>query len=227
VTFDGVAPHYAWLEPVLAANLLQQCRLAFLGEVRDARRVLLLGEGPGRFLVPVLRETPGAHVTVVDSSRRMVDLARHRLRRHGLATARVTFLHQDACTWAGADTAFDLVASHFFLDCFRPDQLATLVPRVAAVTRPGGRWLLADFREPRRGWRRARARGVLALAYLFFGLITGLPARRLTDPDPYLQAAGFSLRHRVIRNFGLLHSDVWIRTGDPVPARALARASAT
>ncbi|MEO8681817.1 MAG: class I SAM-dependent methyltransferase, partial [Vicinamibacterales bacterium] len=113
----------------------------------------------------------------------------------------------------GEPEAFDAVASHFFLDCFRADQLAQIAGRVAAWTRPGARWLVTDFCVPERGWRRWRARAIHRLMYAAFRITVNLAASQLTPPDPFLSAAGFALRSRQHANFGLLHSDVWVRGG--------------
>ena len=38
--FDRLAPHYDWMELIVAGGLLQRCRLAWLGEL-SAERILL------------------------------------------------------------------------------------------------------------------------------------------------------------------------------------------
>ena len=68
---------------------------------------------------------------------------------------------RDALTWQPPRGVFDLVATHFFLDCFRRDELERLVAKVAASATDEARWLLADFRVPASGWRKWRARVVL------------------------------------------------------------------
>src|SRR4051812_20630121 len=83
VSFDVLAPHYRWMELLLAGEKLQRCRTAFLKEVADARDVLIVGEGHGRFLVECRRRLPDARITCVDASERMLEVARARLRRAG------------------------------------------------------------------------------------------------------------------------------------------------
>ena len=48
--------------------------------------------------------------------------------------------------------------------------------------------------------------------YAFFRFATGLSAARLTPSDDFLQAAGFRLAGRRLANFGLVHSDLWLRS---------------
>jgi ubiquinone/menaquinone biosynthesis C-methylase UbiE len=207
--FDFLAPHYRWMEWLLAGPKLQHCRTAFLKSIPRPRRVLLLGEGNGRFLVELLRAHPAARCVCADASARMLDCARARLRRHGLDPDAVEFIHADALDWSWPSPSFDLIVSHFFLDCFSPEQLVKIIPRIAAAAAPGARWLLADFREPVAGPAKWRARAILALMYFFFHHAARLPARRLTPPDALLAQSGFALRERQLRDWGLLHSDLW------------------
>jgi len=42
-------------------------------------------------------------------------------------------------------------------------------------------------------------------------VMTRLPAKQLTPPDPFLERAGFTLHRRNESEWGLLHSDWWKR----------------
>jgi SAM-dependent methyltransferase len=212
MSFDTLAPHYRNMETLLAGNILQRCRTAHLAEAAGCRRALLLGEGPGRFLVELLRANPRVEVVCVEQSPRMIREARQEVKRSGLDDMRVNFEQKDALAWHSPHAVFDLVVTNFFLDCFRRDELEGLVENVAASATDEARWLLADFRLPERGWRRWRARVVLALMYGFFRCATGLSASRLTPPDGLLEAAGFRRAGRRHMNFGLVHADLWLRT---------------
>jgi ubiquinone/menaquinone biosynthesis C-methylase UbiE len=141
----------------------------------------------------------------------MLDCAQARVRARGLSDERIEFIHADASEWKMPVKQFDLLVTHFFLDCFESDQLAQLVPRLAAGGAPGAHWLLADFREPASGVTKWRARGILRAMYFFFQRVTRLPASRLTPPDAFLQQSGFVLRERTLSEWGLLHSDLWQR----------------
>jgi ubiquinone/menaquinone biosynthesis C-methylase UbiE len=214
MSFDRLAPHYRWMEWLLAGGKLQRCRIAFLRDIPAPRRVLMLGEGNGRCLVELLRAHPSADVTCVEASARMLDCARARVRAHGLGDARIAFIHADALQWQPPAAHFDLLAAHFFLDCFRAEQLAALVPRLAAAATPNAHWLLADFCEPSSGFGKWRARWILRAMYFFFRRVTRLPATHLTPPDAFLRASGFALRERRLADWGLLHSDWWERAND-------------
>jgi len=212
--FDWLAPHYRWMECVLAGPKLQRCRTAFLHSIPPPRNSLLLGEGNGRFLVELLRAYPNVRFTCVDASARMLDRARARLRARGLDIAVGQFLHADILDWTPPPGEFDLIVSHFFLDCFRPAELDQLIPRLASAAAPGTRWLLADFHQPPSGPAKWRARAILESMYLFFRVAAELSAARLTPPDALLERHGFALRERRLFEWGLLHSDLWLARED-------------
>jgi len=210
MNFDLVAPHYRWMEFVLAGRKLQRCRTTFLDRVGSPQNVLSVGEGNGRFVEVCRRRLPNARITVVDSSSCMLSAARARLARRGVD--RVDFVQTNALEWKSEGNLFDLIVTHFFLDCFRPDQLPQVVANLAATTAPNATWLLADFQIPPRGVRHYRARIIHALMYVFFRVATRLPAKRLTPPDDFLKSHNFVLQERQTSDWGLLRTDLWRRT---------------
>ena len=211
MSFDLLAPHYRWLEAVLAANKLQRCRTAFLDRVAVAKNVLIAGEGNGRFLTECRRALPAARITVVESSLGMLNAAARRLAVSGLSPDGIEFVHSDLLGWRPRPHTFDLIVTHFFLDCFPAAQLKRAVHTLADAATDNSTWLLADFRIPARGLKRYRAEAIHQLMYTFFRAITRLPARVLTPPDLFLIAQGFCLRERRVCEWGLLQSDLWMR----------------
>lgn len=208
--FDWLAPYYRAMEWLLAGPKLQRCRAAFLNVVPAPRRALIVGQGHAPFLPALLRQYPDVQCTCVDSSSVMLDVARRRLAEQGLDCGRVEFIHADILQWPAPRAAYDLVVTHFVLDCFRPEQLAKVLPVLAAAATPEAHWLLADFQEPSNGLAKWRARAILELMYLFFRWATALPASELTAPDSLLAQCGFKLRERRTFEWGLLHSDWWV-----------------
>lgn len=211
MSFDILAPHYRWMEAVLAGEKLQRCRAAFLPQISRAENILLLGEGHGRALVECRRRFPSANVTCIDASQRMLVEARRRLDCHNLYDTNTQFVHADVFAWQPPSGGYDLIVTNFFLDCFRADQLEILVKKIGASATSDANWLLADFQIPSSGFGRIRSRVIIWSMYVFFRVITRLPARRLTAPDPYLKNTGFKLHQRTDAEWGLLHSDWWKR----------------
>jgi ubiquinone/menaquinone biosynthesis C-methylase UbiE len=204
VNCDPIARWYRWLELIGFGRALERRRTAFLSGVADARRVLLLGDGDGRFLerlAPAIFSHPGASIDYVDISARMLELARKR------GGDGVNYILGNALSIALPEAEYDLVVTHFFLDCFDERDAEALVARVAASTKPRARWLISEFRDA--GWW---SRRMIAILYLFFRMTTGLKTRRLIDHHPLLERAGFRLEKTESERAGMLVSELWRRT---------------
>ena len=203
--FDRLAGVYQPLETLLFGKALEHARNAFLGRPLSPRpgstqargelkRILIIGEGDGRFLAELSRRYPGVQVDCIDESRAMLARAERRLQRlEPNAPAQVRFLRGDVRNLILPETAYDILVTHFFLDCFTETTLKTLLPRLAKSLKPGGRWLLADFHLPQGRFARLYRRGWLRVLYTFFRWQTGLEASHLVDPLPLLLSQGLTL----------------------------------
>ena len=104
---------------------------------------------------------------------------------------------------------FDLVTTHFFLDCFSTTDLALLIPAVRARLTPGALWVVSEFRVPPTGPLRLPARILVRLLYLAFRMLTGLTPTHLPDYASLLRRSGLfpvSIRHSLA---GLLTAELW------------------
>jgi ubiquinone/menaquinone biosynthesis C-methylase UbiE len=212
VSFDTLAPWYPTLEWIAFGDSLQRCRVACLSEIATPRRVLIVGEGNGRFLCELLRIHPGIEVDCIDVSQRMLQLARKRIEDElGDRGGWVRFRHHDITSWSPAEHHYDLVVTHFILDCFAEAALTRVIRKVARATTEDASWLLADFRVPVRRIARVRARAWLAVMYRFFRLTAGIDAGQLIDPTPFMGAHGFGLAQQHFFRKGMLKSEIWRR----------------
>ncbi|MDQ6808246.1 MAG: class I SAM-dependent methyltransferase [Verrucomicrobiota bacterium] len=209
MSFDTVAPFYRILERLVFGRALQRARTAMISCLRKPARALIAGEGDGRFLTRFIQEFPACDVTCVDASRTMLELARERL---GAAAARVRFVCADVRGPLALEGAYDVIITHFFLDCFDATELPDVVAKLAMAARPDAQWLLADFTIPPGGSTRYMARALVPLMYGFFRVTTGISASRLIDPAPALAANGFALSTRNQFAGGMIASDVWARS---------------
>ena len=209
--FDALAPHYSWMEAILAGRQLESCRRAFLERLPPIKRALLAGEGHGCFLAALLQKSPSARITYVDSSAAMMAVARDRLRRRGLSTDNVEFCCAKLPDWQPVRGAFDLIATNFFLDCFDGAELPRVIVRLAEGAAAGARWTVADFQTPSAGLPRLRATAIHFVMYAFFRRVTGISARRIIPPEPLLRQAGFRSVGRQEFEWGLLYAELWER----------------
>jgi ubiquinone/menaquinone biosynthesis C-methylase UbiE len=207
---DPIARVYRWLEYAAFGKALEHARFDFLSYAVNARQVLILGEGDGRFLARLIESNCQAAITVVESSGQMIELARGRLAPGD--RSRVEFHQRDAITCSLPRGPFDLVVSHFFLDVFPEAGAKSLIGEVAGLMAPRALWLISEFQQPESALRSLHARLWLRTMYTFFGLTTGLRTKTLPPYRDHLSRAGFTeIAHRE-RRFGLIRSQLWSKS---------------
>jgi ubiquinone/menaquinone biosynthesis C-methylase UbiE len=191
VSFDLVAPYYQALETIAFGNALHRARIEWINKIPRPNRVLIVGEGNGRFLCDFLGFHEGVEIDCVDASKRMLEIARSRVRRaHPESSANVRFLQRDILHWE-PQHSYDLIVTHFFLDCFEMQQLESIVGKLANVARKDAIWLLTDFTLPKGRLARAHSAVWLRAMYAFFGRSARIEAKNLVDPRAHLEAEGF------------------------------------
>lgn len=187
---------------------LQRRRREFLNETANARSVLILGDGDGRFTAEFLQQNRSAIVDWVECSQSMADLAARRIARAPNGPRRTRQILQDA-QMVRLNGSYDLAVTHFFLDCFSTEELERLVPRITAHVRPGGRWIISEFQVPSSGLGRPVATLVIKLLYMTFGLLTGLKTRRLPNYRRVLESNGYIRTAAETGLAGMLVSEMW------------------
>lgn len=215
VNFDRVAKPYRWLETIVFGGQLQAVRCVFVRQIPERKIALLVGEGDGRFLEELRRAQPDLQIDCLDASAKMLALARSRV-----GDEKVQFLQTDVRAVTLPKARYDLVVTHFFLDCFDAIELSEVVQKLAAAATEEAIWLIADFHEPARGWRRCWGRLLIATMYLFFRFAAGLKVRCLVDYAPLLRAEGFALTNEIVAPNEMISSQKWVR-----PARRPDRSS--
>jgi ubiquinone/menaquinone biosynthesis C-methylase UbiE len=208
--FDRLARVYRWMEYFSFGSYLQKCRVFRLDETASCRRALIYGDGDGRFLSELVRRFPQIEVTAVDASREMLHQAAHRLP----SGAHVRLIQADALECNVEDfpgSPFDLVVTHFFLDCFDEAEIASLLSRVNTATREHALWAVSEFAVPRRNPARLAGKLIIRTLYLAFGLLTGLRTRQLPEYRRVMRETGWILKNRREWLSGLLVSECWRR----------------
>jgi SAM-dependent methyltransferase len=200
-----LARWYRWIEYLAFGRELERRRFAFLPRLSGARRILVLGEGDGRSLSLLLSLAPSAIFDVVEVSPEMIALARERVRD----SSRVAFFCRDARAGTWPSAHYDGIVTHFFLDCFDKADARFLIGRLANALTTDGIWLLSEFAIPDKGWRRLHASLWIGTMYRFFGIATGLRARRLPPIDRLMGEAGMIRKVQQKARAGLMVSEVW------------------
>jgi SAM-dependent methyltransferase len=202
------------------------------------RNALVLGDGDGRFTAALLRANPQIRVHAVDLSPAMIQSLQQAAGPHqARLTTEIADLrhwspsrppasplarppaHQPAPAGrvdvpsSGIPTcdlpSYDLIATHFFLDCLTTAEVTSLASRLRPYAAPKALWLISDFAVPPTLFGRWFARPIVALLYRAFRMLAHLNLLELPDHSSALQRSGWTIQvhHRRLR--GLLISQLW------------------
>ena len=207
-SYDRLSRVYQLLETIVFGPWLQKTRLAHIDALRDAKTVLILGEGDGRFLKQLLKINANCQVDCLDKSEDMLLRTEMRLEKSALPTSNINFIHADALSYSYERRKYDAIVSLFFLDNFEAEQLGVLVPKLVETLKQDGTWLVADFQQPKKGFMRYFGFFLLWIMYRFFRWQTDITARALVNPKHYL-ATNLQLKTQSTFLAGLLYSEVW------------------
>ncbi len=138
-----------WLyDPLVAATTRER---AFKGAlIRQARieagqRVLDVGSGTGTLATRIARQLPGAKVVGLDGDPAIVERAREKARRAGVA---VRFDLGRATELPYPEASFDVVVSSLFFHHLAPEEKRRAGEEILRVLRPGGELHVADWGKP-------------------------------------------------------------------------------
>jgi SAM-dependent methyltransferase len=211
--FDRLAGVYRWMEALSFGPWLWWCRCSFLQGMKTARRALIFGDGDGRFTARLLRENRAIEIDVVDASPAMLETLVKRAKRHNRAVDRHLRVHAhlaDARSWLPPEGAqYDLVVTHFFLDCLTTQEVEVLAARVRQAVAEDATWVVSEFAIPPGRFGRLVARPLVGILYRAFGWMTGLPVRKLPRHALALERAGFESQERKSWLRGLLVAELW------------------
>jgi ubiquinone/menaquinone biosynthesis C-methylase UbiE len=195
--FDLVAPIYPALERLVFGVRLDDARQAFFEEVLEADRVLLVGEGNGRFLKSLIARKRVGCVCVVEKSKVMIRLAKNRAGESGKIG--LEFIEADFRVYQPAQE-FDCVVTHFFLDLFNPPSQLAIIEKMAEFVANGGTWINVDFVPAR-----TLLGGILmSLQYAFFRVVSRIESKRCFDESEAAAAAGWIIAKAISYLDGLV-----------------------
>ena len=139
----------------------------------------------------IITRSPKIDVDCIDASRDMLRIARRRVERKcPESLPHVRFLRCDILRWS-PQASYNLLITHFFLDCFQSDQLEEIIAKLSGAASAGAVWLLADFTIPTQLFARLHALLWLSMMYTFFRAMTGITANSIVDPTSFLAANRF------------------------------------
>lgn len=205
VDYSQVAAVYRWLERLVFGSRLQQARVGLLDDVfmnlrpESGQRVLVVGDGDGRFLEVLLGEASGVLVDYVDCSEGMLLEAQARVNHD----ARVRWFCGDVREWHSGD--YDAVVAHFVLDSFEGEPRQEVVDCLVGKVAAGGCLLISDFDPKARVW----APFVVKLMQGFFALFAKIPFVDVTRDDAAFEALGAVMVRERLWQGGWIYSQLW------------------
>jgi hypothetical protein len=160
--------------------------------------------------LPSLTQSVGVpRITAVDGSAAMLSLLRARC---AFADSRLQTYVADLTKGlpsALQGSQFDVVSTHFFLDCLSTEEVNRLLADVRRCMTDGAVWVISEFAVPARGAMRLPAWLVVRGLYLGFRVLTGLRTRRLPDYREAMQTQGMVLKQESKMLGGLLTAQLW------------------
>lgn len=210
--FDSLARLYRWMEYFSFGLILERCRFYFLADCAHARRALVLGDGDGRFTARLLAANRIVQVDAVDSSAAMLrELERRAAQAVDDAGIRLRTIQADLRSFTPDRGDYDLIVSHFFLDCLIYGELEEMVARIVPHLAPEAIWLNSEFSIPEQGWRRIIARSLIRSLYFAFDKMTHLHVQQIPDYPQALERIGFRRQCQAQFPGGLLVAEIWMR----------------
>ena len=206
--FDRLARIYRWMEWLTFGPFLSRCRCTFLDRLKHHRTALVLGDGDGRFTARLLAQYPRITVDAVDASGAMLNEMHRRVTSN---SSRLQAHLSDARSFLPKERCYDVVVTHFFLDCFTNVEVESLAKRLRSHATDEAVWVVSEFAVPAAWHGQAIAEPIIHFLYVVFGWLTGLKIRHLPDHHLALTRAGWSLDEEQKRLGGLLVSQLWRR----------------
>lgn len=183
--FNRIAPYYDFLKRIVFGRAIADSQVAFLGEVRQGSKLLIVGGGSGEILAFLKKVVvnPGCSIWYVEASSRMIALAAKKVSLE--SPANINFIHGTEKSLP-ENVMFDAVITNFFLDLFPYDTGTEICRKICRRIHPGGLWLVSDFVSEGKWWQRA----LLWIMYRFFGITCKIEATALPAWESQLLAVG-------------------------------------
>jgi len=180
--FDLLAPVYDALARWTIGKDIVQSQLCFLDRLKTCNRILVLGGGSGWILESLCAQFPNLEIDYIDLSPKMIARSIPRLKVKG----RVNFIigtEEDI-----PDSEYDGIITNFYLDLFASQTLSDVIEKLKSARVDHSIWIATDFVNERK-WHAIK----LWCMYRFFGVISHIEAKRLSDWQSLMIKAGFIL----------------------------------
>jgi len=193
--FDRITAVYDIVVSISSFNRINKSQLAFLSHLSTQKTGLILGGGTGYFLQKVLDQNKEIHITYVDASAKMIELAKKRIKEK-----RPNSLHRVTFTCLGAEDfewqTYDLIVCNYFLDLFDNAFVQMMAEKFKQNLNTKGLLYVTDFNiSETNGFIKWSTQMGLKVLYLLFRWTTQLQTKQLPETEILLKEQCFSSTH--------------------------------
>ncbi len=199
--FDLIAPLYDFLARLVFGNVLLNSQTAFLKEIQNGDRVLVLGGGTGRLLEHISADN--VVIDYVEPSTKMIERAKKRK-----CSCEVEFHHQRFEVYQSIGQ-YDVILCPFFLDLFSDPHLNEVLLKVQGLLKPKGKLIVSDFSSEAKG---PYSKLLFKVMHSFFRWAAQIESRELLDHDHFVQAQGFEVMKEASFLNGMVYSRTYVRS---------------
>lgn len=180
--FNAVARPYDFMSRLVFGNALVESQVSLLKHIPANSRILIVGGGTGWILEAIAKiHNAGLEITYVEVASSMIALSQKR----NTGQNKVIFIHKPIEDYQTSQS-FDVIITPFFFDLFTENKVKTLFHGLDQQLKTGGLWLYTDF-IPEKYQTQLWQKMLLKAMYLFFGFLSKVEARQLTDMDQYFE----------------------------------------
>lgn len=189
--FDRITALYDAIVCFFSFNRINKSQLAFLSHLSTQDTALILGGGTGYFLQKVLEQNQEIHITYVDVSAKMIELAKKRIEMNRAEDLiRVSFICKSAEDFEW--TTYDFIICNYFLDLFDDTFVKVLAEKFKKHLNPQGLLYVTDFHIPKaNGFLKWCTKMGLKVLYAFFRWAANLSTNQLPEMERILKEQGF------------------------------------
>ncbi|MDA0657900.1 MAG: class I SAM-dependent methyltransferase [Planctomycetota bacterium] len=189
--FDKVAWFYELVSGIYSTGQISASKAWQVSQMQPEQRVLYVGVGAGEDAV--LAADREVELTCVDMSQRMLHRTARKIAR---ANHTATLLCDDIRNHR-LFGHYDVVTANYFLNCFNPEDMRTMLLHLLQLLKPTGRLMIADVAPAQGNWIfRIMHELHHAVAIRSFHALGLVPLHPIYDYEPLLRNVGLQIAER-------------------------------
>lgn len=196
--YNLIAPFYDDGIGLLFGRGIFDAQIHFLSKIPSNSKVLILGGGTGWLLVELLKRNSQVDICYIDSSEKMIGLARSK------TTHFIEFICGTEKDIPPANS-FDFIITNFYVDGFSYEVLKERIRFISTFLKPNAKWIVTDFVET---GKKKHSR-ILWLVHLFFRILIKHPNKNLVDWQKVFKEEGLTMRDQEDFNNGFIRTVVY------------------